>query len=307
MAEIDPKLKDLLLREAHLRLSREQLTPIWNEKEAALRAVQAAKPMFMPVFARRKREEYEAQLAAAQEIVDVLRKGLEVIDRIEPHVHAAIELEIENILRDDRPEYTEALAALRQRQEWSGCLDRFAAKVFEFTRSLGNLRNLACSGYSKHMHVYSPSTVQAFAAAGDEARKIEEDVECANQIAAAQIRVLVANGFNLRSLPRLMPTDFAPWVSRISVLPLVEAQVQFDLLIERTKSLYETGIPELRAQGGSIEAQQAAEVRSYLLTVWRQLRAQIAPEIFSGDTERVVGETEKIFLPNSESVGAGQA
>jgi hypothetical protein len=304
MAEIDPKLKDLLLREAHLRLSREQLTPVWNEKEAALRAVQTAKPVFLPVFSRRKRGEYETQLAAAQEVVAVLRQGLEVIDRIEPHVQAAIEAEIENILRADRPEYAQALAALRQREEWSGCLDRFAGQIFEFTRSLGNLRNLACSGYSSHAHVYSPNTVQAFALVGQAARKIEEEAECANGISDAQVRVFVANGFNLRSLPRVAQTDYAPWITRISVLPLVDAQVQFDLLIERTKTLYETGIPEMRAQATRIAAQQAAEVRSYLLIVWRQLRAQIAPEIFSGDTERIVTETEKLFLAIPENAGS---
>ena len=39
MSQLESNLKDLLVREAHLKLSREQLTPSWVEKEAELRAI----------------------------------------------------------------------------------------------------------------------------------------------------------------------------------------------------------------------------------------------------------------------------
>jgi hypothetical protein len=116
MNQIDPKLKDLLVREAHLRLSRARLTPVWSNKEAELRAIQAAKPTFFPVFSTRKRAAYEQRLADTQQAVDILRQGMAVLDRLEAQVKNLIAEEIENILRANHPEYVEALTALRQKR-----------------------------------------------------------------------------------------------------------------------------------------------------------------------------------------------
>jgi len=306
MSQLEQTLKDLLVREAHLKLSREQLTPIWVEKEAELRAVQAAKPVFLPVFSKRRREEYEKRLAEVNEVVAVLRKALEVIDRIEPHVKRMIEEEIENILRAECPEYVQALAALRQKEDWARCLERFGEKIFEFTRALGNVRNLACSGYARHAAVYSTGALQAFTLATEAARQVEEEVLFANKLSDAQARIFVENGFALRPLPRLPQTDYAAWVGRISALPLAEAQTQFDLLIEQTKKLHAEGVPELRMHAESVDEMQIAEVRNYLLAAWDQFRGEIAPEIFPGDTERVVAETERILLTKARTSVLGR-
>src|SRR6185369_2441360 len=99
---------------------------------AELRAIQAAKPTFFPVFSTRKREDYEKRLADVQQVAEVLRQGMAVLDRVEPQVKQLIADEIENILRADHPEYVEALAALRQKDDWSRCVDRFAEKVQAF-------------------------------------------------------------------------------------------------------------------------------------------------------------------------------
>jgi len=85
-------------------------------------------------------------------------------------------------------------------------------------------------------------------------------------------------------------------VSKISSLALAEAQVQFDLLIEQTKKLYETGIPELRAQADNVDVMQGNEIHNFLLAAWEQFRADVAPEIFSGDTEKNVAETERMLV-----------
>jgi len=300
MSQLESTLKDLLVREAHLKLSREQLMPIWAEKEAELRAMQAAKPMFLPVFSKRRRAEYETRLTALLEVVGILRKGVEVIDRIEPHVKKLIEEQIENILREDCAEYVQALAALRQKEDWARCLDRVSEKIFEFARALGNVRNLACSGYARHAAAYSQGAVQAFTLAVEAAKKIEEEVVLANKISDTQARQLVENGFNLRPLPKLQQTEYGVWVSRISALPLVEAQVQFDLLIEQTTKLHAKGIPELRARAQSVDEMQVAEVRNFLLAAWDQFRAEIASEIYPGDTEASVAETERMLLSKAQ-------
>ena len=305
MSRIDPKLKDLLVQEAHLRLGREQLTPAWTQKEAELRAIQAAKPAFWPVFSKRKRDEYEARLAAVQQDVDVLRQGVAMLDGVEPHVKKLITEEIENILRADHPEYVEALAALRQKDDWVRCVGRFTERLDAFASQLGNVRNLACSGYARKSNAYSQNAGQAFQLAIDAAQKVEEEVVFANKISDARSRIFIASGFKSRPLPKLQPTGFAVWVARISTLPLAEAQVQFDQLFEQTKRLYETGLPELRAQAEAIDGAQTNEVHSSLFALWEQFRVQVAPEIFPGDTERIVEETAKFLPDNAGNTVAG--
>jgi hypothetical protein len=306
MSQLDQKLRDLLVREAHLKLSREQLRPVWAEKEAELRAVQASKPTFLPIMGRRAKEEYFARLAAAQETVTILRTGLDLIERCEPHIKKMIEEEIENVLRGQCEEYVEAMAARRQKEDWVRCLDRFAAKIFDFTRSLGNVRNIACSGYARDTKVYSQGAVQGFVLAIEAAQKVEAEIKFANKISAEQQRLLKENGFDTRPLPRLQETAYAVWVSKISSLPLAEAQVQFDLLIEQTKKLHDTGIPELKAQADNVDVMQANEIHNFLLAAWEQFRAEITPEIFSGDTERNVAETERMLVTTARKSVLGR-
>lgn len=299
MSDLDAKLKDLLVREAHLKLSREQLRPIWVTKEAELRAVEGSKPRFLPIMGRRAKETYAARLAAAQETVTILRNGLQVIERCEPHIKKMIEEEIENVLREQCEEYVQALAARRQKEDWVRCLDRFAEKIFDFTRSLGNVRNVAVSGYVRDRQAYSQAAVQAFTLAIGAAQKVDEEIKFANKISHEQQRLLKQNGFDTRPLPRLPETNYAVWVSKISALPLAEAQEQFDTLIVQTKKLYDSGIPELKSQGDNVEVVQGNEIHNFLLQAWDQFRAEIAPQIFSGDTEKNVAETERMLVDSA--------
>jgi hypothetical protein len=306
MSDLPQRLKDLLVREAHLKVSRDQLTPVLTEKEAELKAIQAARPTFLLLMPKPKREEYLAQLSAAQETVKILRAGLHVIDRCDPHIKRMVEEEIEVLLRKDCVEYAEALAARRQKEDWSRCLERFAEKIFEFTRALGNVRNAVCSGYVRDTHVYSQGAVQAFLLAISAAQKVEEEVGFANRISELQLQHFSASGVETRPLPRLSETRYAPWVSNISSLPLAEAQTQFDALIAEMKTLYETGIPELRAQADYVDATQASDIHNFLLSAWDQFREEVAPEVLPADTEDSVAQTERMLLSQARNSVLGR-
>ena len=289
------KLHDLLHREAHLKLCRAHTTPLWTKKEAELRAMQATRPRFMALISRKRREEYQAGLAKTEKAVEQMRHRMQMLDLCEPHIAKMIEEEVEKALRDECPEYIQALAALRQKDDWLRCLERFGGKIFEFTRALGNVRNLACSGYGRQNNVYSNSALQAFTLAYEAGRLVEEEVKFANRIADTQVAALRTYGVVTRSLPRLPETSFSEWVNRIKLLPLAEAQLQFDSLIENTKTLHVTGIPELRSQADQVEIAQDGDIKNFLFAAWDQFRAAVAPEIFPGDTERSVVSTEEML------------
>ncbi len=307
MIQIDSRLRDLLVREAHLRLSLARLTPVSVQKEADLRAIEAAKPSFWSILSKNTRQDYETRLAAAKQDAELLRQGVKGLDRVEAFVKSEILVELEKMVSAERPGYGEALAALRQKDAWMGCVGRFAGCIHEFTSQLGNVRNLACSGYARKANAYSENAGRAFQLAIDAARKIDEEVELANRLAEARAQIFIANGFKLRPLPKLEPTGFAAWVARISTLPLAEAQKQFDELFGQTKKLGEVGIPDLRAHGDAADVQQLGEVRRALFVKWAQLRAQVAPEVFPGDTARIVDETEALMLEHAKQSAAASA
>ncbi len=292
---LGPKLHDLLHREAHLKLWRTQLLPRWSEKEAELRALQAARPAFFFVLSNGRKEGYLTRLAEAQQAAQRLRERVAALDLCEPHIAKLVEHEIENLLRDDCPEYVNALAAQRQKEDWLRCLERFGAKIFEFTRALGNVRNLACSGYARHTQVYSAGALQAFTLALAAAQAVEEEVKFANKISDTQLEAFRASGLETRPLPRLPETAFSTWVTKINALPLAEAQGQFEQLIETTKRLHEAGLPEFRTQADSVEREQDGDIRNFLVAAREQFHGEVASEIFPGDTERSVGETERML------------
>lgn len=260
----------------------------------------------MALISRRRREEYQAQLAKTEKVVEQLRHRMHMLDLCEPHIARMIEEEVEKTLRDDCPEYIQALAALRQKDDWLRCLERFGGKIFEFTRALGNVRNLACSGYARQSNVYSLGALQAFTLAYEAGQQVEEEVKFANQIAERQLQAFHANGVETRSLPKLAETGYAEWVNKIKAMPLPEAQQQFDLLIETTKKLHEAGLPELKVQADQVEHLQGDDIKNFLHAAWEQFRGEVAPEIFPGDTERSVSTTEQMLTAAARTSVVGR-
>ncbi len=291
---LDRTLRDLLFREAHLRLARQKIGPEYTRKEAEVRAVKATRsPFDFVVPSRRLR--FDARLAAVTDAARAMRERIDLLDRCQAHVARKTEDAIEHLLREACPEYVNALAAQRQKEDWLRCLARFGARIFELTRALGNVRNLACSGYDRYAGDYSAGALQAFIVAYAAAEAVEEEVSFANQIADAQQRIFRENGINTRALPHIEETEFAKWVDRIKGLRLAEAQEEFDRLIERTRQVYETGIGELRVQAEHVQHEQDADIHNFLMVAWEQFRAEITPQIFSGDTERVAHETAQLL------------
>ncbi len=287
------KIRDLLHREAHLKLGRALTTPQWTQGETELRALHATRPPFM-IFSRAKRTEHQARVVKVEQAVERLRQRMKLFDACDAYVAKLIEDEIESALRADCPEYIEALGAWQQKDAWMQCLERFDAKMVEFSQILGNARNLACSGYSRHSQVYSSGALEAFELTLTASQQMEEEVKLADQIADAQLEVLSANGIETTLLPRLPELGFSELVESLKSSPLPEAQGHFATLLESSQKLHQTGIPELRTQAEQVHLLQKKDIRGFLSAAWEQFRVEIAPEIFPGDTERSVVKTEEM-------------
>jgi len=303
---ISRKLEDLLIREAHLQLSRSQLAPALAEQEAALRAVVDAKPALLAFQAKEKRQTYEARLAEAKETVQMLRDGVAQLDRVEPHIRRMLRDEIEDLLRAACPEYLQALAARQQKEDWRRCIQRFATRVYEFLQALGNARNMACTGYTRDRQVFSQAAVQGFVVAIAAAEKVEAEVAFANRIADLQERMFRECGLDAPPLPLLKDTTYAVWVSTISSRALGEAQLQFDTIIADVRRLYEEGIPQLLTQAEAADQGHGSLIDNFLTTAWEQLREEVAVFVAPADTEASVASTERMLVELAKSTVHGR-
>ena len=306
MSPISLKLQELLIREAHLRLSREQLVPVLADKEAELKLVTGSRPVMLSFAGREKRAAYDARLAEVRETVQLLQGGLQQLGRVEPHIHNMIRNEIEDLLRAACPEYVQALAAREQKADWRRCLQRFAERVYEFIQALGSARNMACTGYTRDTLLYSQAAVQGFVLAITAAEKVEAEVRFANKIADMQAKLFADSGFTVPPLPRLREANYAATVSGISSRGLAEAQVLFTNIIEEAKRLYEVGIAELLVQAEAADQGQGSLIENFLETAWAQLREEIAPRVNPADTERSVAESERMLIQLAKSTVLGR-
>ncbi len=293
---ISRKLEDLLIREAHLRLSRAQLAPALAEQEAVLRQVAEAKPALLAFQAKEKRQAYEARLAEARETVQMLRDGVAQLDRVEPHIRRMLRDEIEDLLRAACPEYLQALAAREQKEDWRRCIQRFATRVYEFLQALGNARNMACTGYTRDRQVFSQAAVQGFVVAIAAAEKVEAEIGFANRIGDLQEKMFRECGLEAPRLPRLKDTTYAVWVSTISSRTLGEAQLQFDTIIADVRQLYESGIPLMLSQAEAADQGHGSLIDNFLTTAWEQLRDEVSVYVAPADTEASVATTERMLV-----------
>lgn len=301
---ISHKLKNLLIREAHLKFGREAITPVLAEMESELLALGKDKP---GMFASKEiKKTHLDQVVAVQETLRVLRIGLAQLDRVEPHINRLVEEESETNLRATSPAYLQALAARKHREDWINCLERFGLEIFGLKQALGNVRNMACSGYHREHQSYSQATVQAFLLAISSGKKVEEEVKFANRISDIQNKILQESGINTVALPKLKEVIFSQWVALISNMPLAEAQQEFDQIITQASELYETGLPQLRAQSETADAAQGEEINSFALHYLEQIRLEIVPEVNPEETEKSVADSERMLTEMSRKSVLGR-
>ena len=303
---IPGNLRELLVRETHLRLGRDAIAPALAEAEERLRALRARKP---GLFAEKAvKTTYAAEVAACEEAYSLLRTGLDQLERVEPHIQRLVVEAAEDHCRENHPSYLRALALRERRADWDRCVQRFAEKLYAFTQSVGNARNMATSGYQRERHTYSQPAVQALMLAIEAARRVEEEIRFANSIVDVQEALFAEAGLHAQSLPRLTPVNYSFDVATLSHLPLTEAQVQFERISTEAKQLYADVLPQLHAQAQLADASQAEALQSYVARVLFELREQVRQEnwVRPEDTEASVADSERMLAERARNSVLGR-
>jgi hypothetical protein len=305
-AMISRKLEDLLIREAHLRMSRAELVPALVAQEAVEKTVVEARPRWLSFHAKETRVAYESRLAEVRETAQMLRDGIAQLNRVEPHIRRMLRDEVEDLLRTRCPEYVQALAARDQKEDWRRCLNRFAQRMHDFLQALGSARNMACTAYTRDRQVFSPAAVQGFALASECAKQVEVEVQFANRIADLQRAMFRESGLEAAALPRLPTTAFSRTVATIASVPLTEAQLRFDTIIAEVRALYETSVPEMITQAEAAETGHGSLIDNFLHLAWEQLREEVAPLVRPEEMEASVASTERMLTEHAKRTVHGR-
>jgi hypothetical protein len=296
--DLPQNLKDLLIREAHLKVGRDAIVPALMEQEGNLNRLQAAKP---GLFASKAaREEHARKVAEVNEAMQLLKNGLAQLDRVEPHIKKMVFEAAEDHMRAANPQYLRALAVRESRADWVNCLARFGEKVHTLTKALGNVRNMVCAGYSRESQVFSQAALQAFMVAIGAGRKVEDEIKFANRISEGQEKLLKEVGFHAVALPRLKEVNYSQWVALISNMALAEAQQQFDQIINESKDLLDQGLPELKLQSDIAMSNQDSALQGYVQQFLEQARESIVDAVNPEETEASVADSEKMLLEQAK-------
>lgn len=289
--DLPESLQKLLMREAHLRLSRASIEPALARADAAMTALEKRRPGLMA--GKAKQEQHQQELAGLRQARDLLRAGLDQLERVEAHLAKLLLGEAENYCRAVYPEYVRGLAIRKHQADWLQWLERFSGKVADLTRALGNLRNTVCAGYSREQHTYSPFAIQALPPARQGALDVEAEIKFANEIAALQEQVLGEVGVQAPSVPRMPEANYSRRVEEIMLLPLPEAQPEFDRIIDEVKQLQMEGIPHLREQANEAGHSQDEIIDGFVALRLDEMRQQIAPTIDPAETDESVADSER--------------
>lgn len=287
------KIRDLLIREAHLRFGREAIAPALAEQEEKVATVKAAKPGLFS--ARAAKDAHAAELASEEEALRLLRNGLAQLDRVEPHIKKLVIEAAEDHCREHHPEYLRALAVREHRADWERCITRFAEKVYSLTQAVGNVRNMATSGYERHQQSYSQGALQGFLLAIEAAKSLEQEICFANDVAEVQARVLRDTRTHAMELPRLRNVAYSPWIAMLSGLPLAEAQPQFDKIIGELKEVFDKTLPALREQARLADSSQGQALEGYVVGVLSGMREEALTLVNLEETEASVADSEKML------------
>lgn len=290
---LPPLLQELLVREAHLKLSRDAILPALAREEEAIAGLERQRPGLLSTQARR--EAHEQELAKLRRRRDLLQAGREQLEKVEAQVARRLMDAAEEYCRAQHPEYVQALVIRQHQADWLHWLERFTGKVADLTRALGNLRNMVCAGYQREQHTYSPFAIQALPPASAGARDVEEEIKFANRIAALQEQVLAEVGVQAPALPRLPEADYSRRVDEIMLMPLAAAQVEFDHIIADVKRLQAEGIPLLREQANDAGHSQDEIIDGFVAQRVGEMRAAAAPLVRPEDTDASVADSERLF------------
>jgi hypothetical protein len=293
-------LQDLVVREAFVRHRRAGLAAGLAQTRAQEAALKEKK---LGMFAGKgAKEEHEAALAKARGDVAAYEQAIARCDLIVTKTEKIIAGELENFFATKSDDFRKSIAAYKVVPEWDRAVVLYLVSLKQLVVKLGVARNQMSSGYDRKANKFAPGAMEAFAAAANAARTLENEANIPNRIAKAQREALGVDASPTASAPAhsaalpYLSVKSAKEVASLGTLTLDAAQAKITALIEETEKLHTEGIPGLQEGIARERAGQEAEQKKVMGRALEEIRAMADGSVDPAQVESVCAAMEARFV-----------
>lgn len=260
-----------------------------------LALAEAARPKFFLSWRKSAVASFEASIAGAKAEVEGFSRALAQNTKVMENLRNAARRELELWLRGHDSTYQQGLASEQFVTDWRNAVDLVQKILLDFIKAVGEARNLMVSGYNAATNEHTRQAAEDLQRAVKIGCALEEDIASVNALAEAHDRLLNGTVFE-NPFPRL-PIFAAGTLTENAIRrPIARLQLHFDRIKHYCEELSREGIPTLTQVISQLEKRHTALQRSYMNTVWADLRVLAQAETNADKLDAMVEETEARFL-----------
>jgi hypothetical protein len=293
-------LQDLVVREAFVRHRRAGLAAGLAQTRVQEAALKEKK---LGMFAGKgAKEEHEAALAKARGDVAAYEQAIANCDLIVTKAEKIIGGELETFFAAKSDDFRKAIAAYKAVPEWDRAIVLYLVSLKTMIMKLGVARNQMSSGYDRKANKFAPGAIEAFAAAANAAKALENEANIPNRIAKAQREGLGVDATpgapvppNSPALP-FLSNKATKEVASLATLALEAAQAKITALIEDSEKLHAEGIPGLQEGIARERADQEAEQKKIVGRALEEIRVMADGSVDLAQVESVYAAMEARFV-----------
>lgn len=291
-AQLPVRLRDLLMREVCMDISRAHVEEALNQVEREAEVLRKTRPPFLFLQGKSMRSEFQQRESGAVESLAALAQGLQKITAAQPRLRAWVEDDLETFVRDAHPAYMQGLATHRYPDDWQRALVRFDLRVAGFRAALGIVQ--AALG------VVPPGVLLASHAGAFEclmparqwAALLDYEITFFNRVADLQRRSLAVGDNTLKRSPEPhFSAQIGNWARMDAEAvrkTMMEFRAKMELAVMDARAVYASEA-SLAVAGPGVDAG-----RSHVLPIWETLRGLIRAEVDPDKVEIIVAETEQM-------------
>ncbi len=289
-AQLPVRLRDLLMREVCLEISRAHIETALNQVEQEATELRKTRPPFLFLHAKPTRTEFQSRQAGAVESLAALTRGLQDVAAAQPRMRAWVEDDLETFLRDSQPSYMRGLASHRYPDDWQRAILRFDQRVAGFRATLMQVNGVLVTVPPGMVLASHPGAFEQLMPARQWGALLDYEFLFFNRVADMQRRSASLGSDTLKRTPDhqfgMQVTQWARMEAEAVRRSLLELRARLELAAMDARALY-VAEGALGGEGGALS-------RSFVFPMWEALRQLMRLEIHPEQVESVVADTERM-------------
>ncbi len=290
------RLKDMLIREASLALTRQRLTEAIPIAQAREQEVRATRSPFMVILPTKANQEFRAHLEDSRQTLDVLQKALGKLTAREQQLLSLVSYRLETHLRRSSKDYINGLASYRYPDDWLRIKTRLEDCISTYHEPLKTLSALCLSIPAGKTVETTPACHHLAIRAIAWGERLEDEVRFINKIADVQRAHTGPGGFTLK---RQTPVNWKECAQALLSMNTAACSAALENLIPDSEAISKRILADVSAEQQLVLHSPAHGTAHFHAEQWTALRAAAWMKVNPTTFESLTQETETL-LENGE-------